>query len=391
MRFGGSGGQNSSAAFRCNLAALLLGLFLTSLLAAAPRDSRASFELLKKGKNLGSSEAEKLEERLVKKPDDDAARIQLLSYYTAASGEVSERSKALRLGHILWVVENDPREGFGLFQIVTGVLEVHCQGDGLADPEGFQRLRALWLRQLEKYPEERQIGRRAAKALRYCSPEIAERILLSAGDLGGLGELYAGAVLGLTGGSYDGDGAAGSDPLFRQSSFAQKAHRALVDSVDAKLVPVAALTLLQEGAYLWAKGKLDWDYTALGNQLLARAKTLAPDNVYLYTAPTALPAAGELPLETIRVGGNVQQEKLTKSVAPTYPPGAKLAGIQGTVRVNALIGPDGKILKLSVVSGPPELVDATLQAVQQWEYKPTLLNGRPFFILSLIDINYTLR
>lgn len=370
---------------------VLLGLCLSSFLSGAPRDSRTAFDLLSKGKRLVAEEAAKLEERLVKKPNDEETRIQLLGYYAGMTAEISTQSRASRLGHLLWVVGKDPKEGFGLFQIGTGVLEMHCQGDGLADPEGFQQLKDLWLRQLEKYPRDPQMSRQAAKALRYCLPETAERILLAAGDLAGLGSLYAEAVLGITGRSYDGYETSGADAMLRQNSFAEKARRMLVESTDKEFLPAAARTLLHEGATLWAKGKLDWDYTPLGNQLLTRAKVLAPDNVFLFTVPTALPAPGELPAATLRVGGNVQQAKLVKSVSPIYPSTAREARIEGTVRVTALLGLDGKVVKLKLESGPPELVDASLAAVQQWEYKTTLLNGKPCYIVTLIDVNYTLR
>ena len=58
--------------------------------------------------------------------------------------------------------------------------------------------------------------------------------------------------------------------------------------------------------------------------------------------------------------------------------------------MTALIGPDGKILFLHAESGPTELVPASMEAVRQWQYKPTLLNGKPCYILTLIDVNYVL-
>jgi len=56
--------------------------------------------------------------------------------------------------------------------------------------------------------------------------------------------------------------------------------------------------------------------------------------------------------------------------------------------MTALIGLDGRILNLELVSGPPELVDASLDAARQWIYKPTLLNGKPVYVLTRLDINY---
>ncbi|NDJ10635.1 MAG: energy transducer TonB, partial [Acidobacteriia bacterium] len=92
----------------------------------------------------------------------------------------------------------------------------------------------------------------------------------------------------------------------------------------------------------------------------------------------------------IRVGGNVQQANLIRQPKPVYPPLAKAARVQGTVKFEAEIGKDGTIQNLKMISGPPLLVQAAMQAVQQWQYKPTLLNGEPVVVITTIDVNFTL-
>jgi TonB family protein len=94
--------------------------------------------------------------------------------------------------------------------------------------------------------------------------------------------------------------------------------------------------------------------------------------------------------QRIRVGGNVQAMNLIKKVTPLYPPLAKQAGIQGTVQFTAIIGKDGSIINLQLVSGHPLLVESAQDAVKQWMYKPTLLNGSPAEVITQIDVNYTL-
>src|SRR5689334_12507802 len=94
--------------------------------------------------------------------------------------------------------------------------------------------------------------------------------------------------------------------------------------------------------------------------------------------------------QRIRVGGNVQQALLIKQPRPIYPPLAKQARIQGVVRLNAIIGKDGTIQNLTVATGHPLLVPAALEAVKQWVYKPTLLNGEPVEVVTQIDVNFTL-
>jgi len=60
------------------------------------------------------------------------------------------------------------------------------------------------------------------------------------------------------------------------------------------------------------------------------------------------------------------------------------------VRFEAVIGPDGHVLNLQVVSGPPLLISSAVDAVKQWVYKPTLLNGQPVTVITTVDVNYTL-
>jgi protein TonB len=92
----------------------------------------------------------------------------------------------------------------------------------------------------------------------------------------------------------------------------------------------------------------------------------------------------------IRVGGNVQAANLIKKITPTYPALAKSARIQGTVRFTAIIGKDGTIQNLQLVSGHPMLVQSATEAVKQWIYKPTLLNDEPVEVITQIDVNFTL-
>ena len=85
----------------------------------------------------------------------------------------------------------------------------------------------------------------------------------------------------------------------------------------------------------------------------------------------------------------VQSAKLVKQAKPLYPPLAKQARIQGKVMLNAVIGKDGAIQNLTVASGHPLLVQAALDAVRQWVYQPTLLNGEPVEVVTQIEVNFT--
>jgi protein TonB len=106
-------------------------------------------------------------------------------------------------------------------------------------------------------------------------------------------------------------------------------------------------------------------------------------------APPPPPPVAAAP-KRIRVGGQVESAKLIFQPKPEYPPLAKMARIQGTVRLEAIISKDGTIQDLKVVSGHPLLVKAALEAVQRWRYQPTLLNGEPVEVVTEIDVNFTL-
>jgi protein TonB len=92
----------------------------------------------------------------------------------------------------------------------------------------------------------------------------------------------------------------------------------------------------------------------------------------------------------IRLGGNVAQANRISVVNPVYPADAKRDRIQGTVSLLITIDKTGHVANISVTSGPQELVQASIDAVQQWVYKPTLLNGEPVDVITTVDVNYTL-
>ena len=91
-----------------------------------------------------------------------------------------------------------------------------------------------------------------------------------------------------------------------------------------------------------------------------------------------------------RVGGAVQAAKLINKVQPVYPPLARQTRISGTVKLHAIIGKSGNVEQLQVVSGHPLLVQSALDAVKQWRYQPTLLNGEPVEVDTEIDVIFSL-
>jgi protein TonB len=73
-----------------------------------------------------------------------------------------------------------------------------------------------------------------------------------------------------------------------------------------------------------------------------------------------------------------------------YPPLAKQARIQGVVVLEAIINKQGSVENLRVINGHPLLIQSALDAVKQWKYKPTLLNGEPVEVVTQVTVNFNL-
>jgi protein TonB len=106
------------------------------------------------------------------------------------------------------------------------------------------------------------------------------------------------------------------------------------------------------------------------------------------STPVAVPKVATP--QRVRVSAGVTSGLLVRKVNPVYPPLARQARISGTVVLRAVIGKDGSIQNLSLVSGHPMLAPAAIDAVKQWKYKPYLLNGEPVEVDTEIQVNFTL-
>jgi TonB family protein len=98
---------------------------------------------------------------------------------------------------------------------------------------------------------------------------------------------------------------------------------------------------------------------------------------------------GEAP-KRLRVASTLTSANLVQKVTPVYPPEAKANRIQGIVRFTVMIGKDGTVQSVTLVNGHPLLAQAAKDAVLQWVYKPTLLNGDPVEVMTQVDVNFTL-
>ena len=107
--------------------------------------------------------------------------------------------------------------------------------------------------------------------------------------------------------------------------------------------------------------------------------------------PQAPPPPPPPPTAPVRVGGNIKTPTKTKDVKPVYPPIAQSARVQGVVIIEATIGPDGRVKDAKVLRSIPLLDQAALDAVKQWQFTPTLLNGVPVPVIMTVTVNFTLQ
>src|SRR5206468_7699411 len=101
------------------------------------------------------------------------------------------------------------------------------------------------------------------------------------------------------------------------------------------------------------------------------------------------PVSREEPAKPIRVSAGAQQAVLIHQVIPLYPPIAKITHTQGIVILEAVITKEGAVDSLRVIDGHPLLIQAAMDAVRQWRYRPTLLNGEPVEVITTITVTFT--
>jgi TonB family protein len=117
------------------------------------------------------------------------------------------------------------------------------------------------------------------------------------------------------------------------------------------------------------------------------APSEAPARVPVQTEEMVKPPNGE----PLRVGGNIQESKLIRKVAPVYPEQAKREGIQGTVKLTVIINEDGLVYEIrNNPENNPILEEAAIDAVKEWKYSSTLLNGMPVPVMATVTVIFRL-
>jgi protein TonB len=105
---------------------------------------------------------------------------------------------------------------------------------------------------------------------------------------------------------------------------------------------------------------------------------------------TAVPSAAAASSGPVRVGSGIQAPQMIRRVSPVYPPAAEAARVQGVVILEAVIGTDGRVMDARILRSIPLLDQAAIDAVRQWQYLPTLLNGAAVPVIMTVTVQFTL-
>jgi protein TonB len=96
-------------------------------------------------------------------------------------------------------------------------------------------------------------------------------------------------------------------------------------------------------------------------------------------------------VKPLRVGGQIKEPTKLKAVPPVYPESAVRARVEGVVILECLISPQGRVTEVKVLRGVPLLESAAVDAVKQWVYTPTLMDGVPVPVLMTVTVRFDLR
>ncbi|HEV3331059.1 MAG TPA: energy transducer TonB [Bryobacteraceae bacterium] len=341
-------------------------------------------------KQVTPAEAGQLERQLRDDPENAQIRADLLNYYW------HNNLRSERVDSICWLIEHHPESPI-LGLDFARVFPDHPPQNDAAD---FARSRALWESALNPIRVESEALHNAARFFEASNVDRSIELtkLLQSLDPADhtqpVAYFYGLVLSGRLGPSGRMDHLITSLPLLED----------LAHSPDASLVGTVAAELVNYGAHA-AIEKTDPDLSFVclaAFQLLGRARQLEPQNSQwtdflegaqrlpcMSVAPplvTVNPNPSPMP-PSITVGSGVQAAHLIRPLKPDPPTGPQ-AGIEGVVRCRVRIGTDGHVMNVEVLSGNPLLVQLAIEALKQYEYTPTLLNGNPVEVETTVDIPF---
>jgi hypothetical protein len=328
------------------------------------------------GLKLSPATATKLEQKLKDNAESANSRASLLKY---AAMRMEKEARQLHARQISWFVHNQPDSGL----LSDPVTMLFTAPGPYQNVEGYEQVKALWLEQLSARPDDQAILGHAAYFLRLSDPEATENLLLPAvPKLGAaavwLGELYGLSALGVKSLDYESGLPVDATPTLPEMGFGKSARSLLGSTNDARIVLPALATVSDGGRSLAGSGKIPVGFANFCQELLVHARSLYAETKYSCEGPPIHP------------GGSVEPLHIAKRAAPAYPPEAMARRLEGKVLFKAVIGKDGKIRLLELLSAPLAFYDSARSAISRWEYQPSRLRGEPAEVTTQLVVNYAL-
>jgi TonB family protein len=320
-----------------------------------------------------AEQAAQMEQQLAANPEDEATRTKLLRYYWR--NDMRDR----RIPLVLWLIDHHPESALHGY----GIAAIFPAKD---DPGSVEEARHRWLAQVDRHPDDARVLANAARAM------------------GGDGNVSEEVELMKRARSLD--PAHGTEPLAMLYSIMLVSTNAMTPQIRSELQASNDAVLVGKVARHFvdrATGDAilhgDRDFTALraiATELVAHAQALDPQNrdwADLMEGVKGLPiapaqTAAASPAQTVRIGAGIAAGMLLQSSPPVYPPLAKMARIQGVVKLQVHIGEDGHVTAMTVVSGHPLLVPAAMDAVKRYVYKPVTMQGKALEAITTVDVAF---
>ena len=161
------------------------------------------------------------------------------------------------------------------------------------------------------------------------------------------------------------------------------ARAAAAPALNREAAPIAEPDSLAPEPPVFAEPAPSGDGVLVGTPVESFGELIGP-------APPAPAPRVVAPPAPLHVGGVVRPPQKVRHVAPTYPPIAQAARVSGVVILDALIGEDGSVRDAKVMRSVPLLDAAAVEAVRQWRFTPTLLNGVPVQVIMTVTVRFTL-
>lgn len=334
-----------------------------------PASRSAQMDWMVLGSGITQEQLPELEAQLQSNPEDLILRSRLLSFY------IQTRDAQNYSRHLLWVVEQHPEA-----QMLDWAMNVAPAAALLRQGGDYDSAKALWEQNLINNGNSAEVVYHAGLFFRNSDLQRSVQLFEQARELLPSDPKYLDAEAGIYVDTYL-DRSKRLDVPANQSGDARDALQSgLQGSRDAALLSRVGSMLVTLG-----KEQSNGRYRLMGMQFLEQAVVTDPANPKWKQALASANSTGP-----VRIGGKVAEANLLNKVEPVYPPLALGARVQGTVEFTATIDPNGRVQNLQLVRGHPLLVNAAKEAVLQWTYRPTLLNGNPVTVITTVEVLFQL-